>query len=114
MKAIELESLYIQGKVDDFTDYNLFVRADGVNVPLVSAEQDVDNKNLILWTEEELTEHLAEQRCKRLLKDKIREVEEALDVGARKGLPTGGLWGELDTLREIFYDLFPEEKPKED
>lgn len=114
MKAIELESLYIQGQVDDFTDYHLFVRANGVNVPLVVHEEDVTNKNLILWTEEELTKHLADQRCKRIIKDKIIAIEKEIEVGARKGLPTGGLYGELDTVYEILWELFPEEKPKED
>jgi len=113
LPAIELEDLYNIGKIDDFEKYHLFVRQGDINIPLVSYETDVDNENLILWTEAELNEHLAKRRCKVILQEKIREVEHDLDASIKAGMPTGGLHGEVDTLYELMYEMFPETKPKE-
>ena len=113
MHALELEDLYNISKIDEFNKYHLFVRQGDMNVPLVSYETDVDNENLILWTEEELKEHLRKRRCKTILQEKIRELEHDLKRSVKAGMPTGGLYGELDTLYELLYEMFPETKPKE-
>ena len=113
MHALELEDLYNMSKIDEFSNYHLFVRQGDMNVPLVSYETDVDNENLILWTEAELKEHLAKRRCKTILQEKIRELEHDLKQAVKAGMPTGGLYGELDTLYELMYTMFPETKPKE-
>lgn len=113
MKTLTVEDLYIQSKIDEFGNYKLYIKSDKGNVPLVSYETDVDNENLILWTEAELKEHLTKRRCKTILQEKIRELEHDLKQAVKAGMPTGGLYGELDTLYELMYAMFPETKPKE-
>lgn len=114
MTALELEDLYLTSQVDECEKYHLFVKQGEINIPLVVCETDPNNENLILWTEAELNEHLAKRRCKAILQDKIRELEQDLDRGIKAGMPTGGLYGELDTLYELMYTMFPETKPKEE
>ena len=48
-----------------------------------------------------------------ILTDKINELEHDLEASIKAGMPTGGLYGELDTLYDLLYTMFPETKPKE-
>lgn len=113
MKTLTVEDLYIQSKIDEFENYKLYIKSDKGNVPLVVHEQYPEENKLVLWTEAELKEHLAKRRCKTILQEKIRELEHDLKQAVKAGMPTGGLYGELDTLYELMYAMFPETKPKE-
>ena len=47
-KAMTIEDLYIDAKVDDMADFCIYVSIDGINVPMRLCEWDMDNECVIL------------------------------------------------------------------
>lgn len=64
MKALTVEDLYIQSKIDEFENYKLYIKSDKGNVPLVVHEQYPEENKLVLWAEEDLKNHLKSKREK--------------------------------------------------